>query len=79
MKLLVSALEPSSNLHFENLLRECGDIEFVGIFDEKFGAPLFSPKEFSVMGFVDALKKLFLAKRAINALVREAESCDKVF
>lgn len=78
MKLLVSALEPSSNLHFENLLRECGDIEFVGIFDEKFGAPLFSPKEFSVMGFVDALKKLFLAKRAINALVREAESCDKV-
>lgn len=78
MKLLVSALEPSANLHLENLLQELTDTRLVGIFDEKFGTALFSPKEFSVMGFVDAFKKLFLAKKAINTLLKEAEYCDKV-
>lgn len=78
MKLLVSALEPSANLHLENLLSQTSGVELHGIFDEKFGVPLISPKEFSVMGFVDAIKKIFAAKKAINALVREAAECDKV-
>ena len=43
MKLLVSALEPSANLHLENLLSEFPDslnIELEGIFDERFGLPI---------------------------------------
>jgi len=78
MKILVSALEPSANLHLENLLLQIKDVELRGIFDEKFGVPLISPKEFGIMGFVDAIKKLFAAKKAINALVKEAAECDKV-
>ncbi len=78
MKLLVSALEPSANLHLENLLAQTNGLELRGIFDEKFGAPMISPKEFSVMGFVDAIKKIFAAKKAINALVAQAAECDKV-
>ncbi len=77
MKLLVSALEPSANLHLQNLLTQTKGMELRGIFDEKFGEPLISPKEFSVMGFVDAIKKVFAAKKAINALVKEAAECDK--
>ncbi len=78
MKILVSALEPSANLHLENLLTELKGVELQGIFDEKLGAPMISPKEFSVMGFVDAIMKLFAAKKAINALVTQAAECDKV-
>lgn len=78
MKLLVSALEPSANLHLENLLAQTSGLELRGIFDEKFGTPLINPKEFSVMGFVDAIKKIFAAKKAINALVAQAAGCNKV-
>ncbi len=78
MKLLVSALEPSANLHLENLLHSLQGVELVGIFDEKFGSPLHSPKSFSVMGVLDVLSKIFIAKKAIKELVAASVDCDKV-
>ncbi|NDJ28097.1 lipid-A-disaccharide synthase [Campylobacter sp. MIT 12-8780] len=77
---LVSALEPSANLHLKEVLKsfkqEFGDFELVGIFDEalceEFGLkskPLYSSHEFSAMGFVEVLPLIFKAKRAIKELV----------
>ncbi len=77
MKLLLSALEPSANLHLEPLLAQL-DAEIVGIFDERFGAPLYSSREFSVMGFWDVLPKIFKAKEAIKELVFLAKDVDSV-
>jgi lipid-A-disaccharide synthase len=58
LKLFITALEPSSNLHLSYLLKELPDVELMGIYDEKFGGnPLYTPKDFSIMGFVDVFKK----------------------
>jgi lipid-A-disaccharide synthase len=78
MKLLVSALEPSANLHLENLLHSLGDVELVGIFDEKFGAPLLPSGSFGVMGFIDVLSKIPMAKKAIREMAELAKECDTV-
>jgi lipid-A-disaccharide synthase len=78
MKLLISALEPSANLHLENLLHSLGKVELVGIFDEKFGAPLLPSGSFGVMGFVDVLSKIPMARRAINEMAELASECDSV-
>ncbi len=77
MKLLISALEPSANLHLEPLLKELNP-EIVGIFDERFGTALYSSREFSVMGFWDVLPKIFKAKEAIKELVFLAKDVDSV-
>ncbi len=37
MKLLVSALEPSSNIHLREVLKYGKDIELIGIFDSTLG------------------------------------------
>ena len=68
-KILVSSLEPSANLHLEPILNELGDYELGGIFDPKFGKPLYPSSDFSIMGFVDALSKIKLAKKAIKQMV----------
>jgi lipid-A-disaccharide synthase len=78
MKLLVSALEPSANLHLENLFEHLHGIELAGIFDEKFGKPIYSPKSFGVMGVIDVIGKIFAAKKAIKELTALAAECDKV-
>lgn len=78
MKLLVSALEPSANLHLENLFEHLHGIELAGIFDEKFGKPIYSPKSFGVMGVIDVIGKIFAAKKAIKELTGLAAGCDKV-
>ncbi len=78
MKLLVSALEPSANLHLENLLHSLDGVELVGIFDEKFGKPLLPSGSFGVMGFVDILAKIPMAKRAIAQMAQMAAECDAV-
>jgi len=77
MKILVSSLEPSANLHLGEILKK-EKFEIVGIFDEKFGKPLYSSKEFSVMGFIDVLPKILKAKEAIKELAFLSKSCDKV-
>jgi lipid-A-disaccharide synthase len=77
MKLLISSLEPSANLHLGEILKK-EEFEIVGIFDEKFGEPLYSSKEFAVMGFLDVLSKILTAKEAIKKMVQISKTCDKV-
>ena len=58
MKLFVSALEFSSNIHLKYLMRELSnriDVELYGVFGEDISdnKPIYSPNDFSIMGFVD--------------------------
>ena len=83
MKILVSALEASSSAHLRRLMEEfdAGEVELCGIFDRDlspWGAPLYSPSDFSVMGFVDVLKKLAFILKAQNQMVELAASADKI-
>ena len=78
MKLLVSALEPSANLHLEPILNALDTSEIYGIFDERFGKPLMPSKAFSVMGFLDVFTKLYKAKKAIKIMARMSFFVDKV-
>ena len=59
MKLLVSALEHSANVHLKSLKKELKeDTEFIGIFDASLGTPIVDLRTLAIMGFVDAIKKL---------------------
>lgn len=78
MKLLVSALEPSSNLHLKALYPHLNEVELCGIFDESLGRPLYSPKDFSVMGIKDVIGKIFAAKEAMAEMLFLARDADKV-
>lgn len=78
MKILVSSLEPSANLHLGYILKNLENYELKGIFDPKFGKPLLASSEFSAMGFVEVLPLIFKAKRAIKEMVNLAKECDTV-
>jgi len=82
MKLLVSALEPSSNLHLKEVLKHTQDeednIELFGIFDKSLGTPLYDTSGMAVMGVIDALKKIRWAYKAMNEMVALAKNADKV-
>ena len=78
MKLLISALEPSGNLHIEPILNAIGNYKLFGIFDERFGKPLVPSRAFSIMGFVDAIPKIRLAKRTIKEMAQLSLHVDKV-
>lgn len=78
MKILVSCLEASANLHFEQILSYLPKCDLQGVFDTKFGTPFMDSKEFSAMGFVEILPLYFKAKRAIKQMVKMAADCDAV-
>lgn len=80
MKLLVSALEPSSNLHLKEVLKYTKDIELIGIFDKsiEIGTPLYYISEMAIMGVVDAIKKLRWFFKVANEMVELAAQADKV-
>ena len=79
MKLLVCAMEASSNIHLKELKRYLSDdVELYGVFDKELGTPLYDLTSLAIMGFVDALKKLRFFFRLRDELVRLAASCDKV-
>lgn len=80
MKLLVSALEPSSNLHLKEVLKYTQDVELMGIFDKsiKEGTPLYDISEMAIMGVVDALKKLRWFFKVADQIVELARDADKV-
>ncbi len=78
MKLLISALEPSANLHLEPILKGIEGCEIYGVFDERFGNPVMPSKAFSIMGFLDALPKIRKAKKAIKIMARMSFFVDKV-
>ena len=79
MKLLVCALETSSNIHLKALKKELkSDIEFIGIFDKELGNPTYDISQMAVMGFVDALKKLPFLLKLNNEMVELAAGADKI-
>jgi lipid-A-disaccharide synthase len=79
MKLLVSALEHSANVHLAYLVKELGDeVQLSGIFDCSLGESIVDLRSTSVMGFVDALKKLPFFFRLKDQMVELASSADKV-
>ncbi len=81
MKLLVSAIEPSANLHLKevlNALKQKGEYEIEGVFDKSLGTPLIDSNEFNVMGFFDVLPKIKLAKKSIQTLAEMSKNSDKV-
>lgn len=80
MKLLVSALEPSSNLHLKEVLKHTQGVELMGIFDKSIpnGTPLYDVSEMAVMGLVDALKKVRWFYKVADEMVALAKDADKV-
>ena len=79
MKILVSALEHSANIHLKSLKKELNeDVEFIGIFDNSLGNPIVDLRSLSIMGFVDALKKLRFFFKLNAQMVDLAKDVDKV-
>jgi lipid-A-disaccharide synthase len=82
MKLLVSAIEPSANLHLKEVLNKLNeknvDYKIEGVFDKSLGEPVIDSNEFNVMGFFDVLPKIKLAKYTIEKLTQMSKSADKV-
>jgi len=80
MKLLVSALEPSSNLHLKEVLKHTKEVELLGIFDKdiKEGTPLYDISEMAIMGVIDAIKKLRWFFKVADEMVELAKDADKV-
>ncbi|PAF42260.1 lipid-A-disaccharide synthase [Helicobacter sp. 11S03491-1] len=77
-KLFVSALEPSSNIHLRELKKHLKNIEFIGIFEQDLGKPLYDPREFSVMGFSDVFSKLKFFYQANKKMAKLAMQADLV-
>jgi len=78
MKLLVSALEPSSNIHLKEVLKHTHDVELLGIFDKSLGEPLYDISQMAIMGVVDALKKLRWFFEVADEIVELAQDADKI-
>ncbi len=78
IKLLVSAIEPSANLHLENLIFSGEGTEIGGIFDPRLGKADFNSNEFNVMGFLDVIPKILKAKKVIKELAILSLKYDKV-
>ena len=79
MKILVSALEHSANIHLKSLKKHLSETtEFVGIFDKDLGEPIVDLRSLAIMGFVDALKKLRFFFKLNAQMVEMAKDVDKV-
>ena len=79
MKLLVCAMEASSNIHLKELKKYLNDnVELLGVFDKELGNPLYDLTALAIMGIVDALKKLRFFFKLRDELVTLAKDCDKV-
>lgn len=79
MKILVSALEHSANIHLKSLKRELpSDVELVGIFDKELGESIVDLQSLAIMGFVDAIKKLRFFFKLADEMVELASDVDKI-
>lgn len=79
MKLLVSALEHSANVHLKYLLKELGDdVTLSGIFDNTLGNSIIDLRATSIMGFVDAIQKLPFFFALKDQMLELAADADKV-
>ncbi len=79
MRLLVCAMETSSNIHLKELKKYLNDdIELVGVYDKELGNPMYDLTKLAIMGFIDAIKKLKFFFQLRDELVLAAKDCDKV-
>jgi len=79
MKILVSALETSSNIHLEALGKHLSnEHELIGIFDKSLGNPNYDITQLAIMGFVDAIKKLPFFLNLKKEMVELARDADKI-
>lgn len=79
MKILVSALEHSANVHLSSLKKELGnDVEFVGIFSKELGEPIVDLSALAIMGIVEAIKKLRFFFKLKDEMVELCTEVDKV-
>lgn len=82
MKILLSALEASANLHASHVLNELRkheNIELCGIYELKGeNEPLLKSSEFSAMGFLGVLHLIKKAKKAIKSMCELARGVDAV-
>lgn len=79
MKVLVSALEHSANMHLKSLKKELSDeTEFIGIFDSDLGDSIVDLRSLAIMGFVDAIKKLRYFLKLNSQMLDLAQDADKV-
>ena len=78
-KILVSALETSSNIHLKALMNELNEqIEFIGIFDKTLGNPSYDISQMAVMGFVDIIKKIPFFLKLKKEMLNLAKDVDKI-
>lgn len=75
---MCSCLEASANLHLKPVLEHLKSYELYGVFDEKFGEPIVPSSSFSVMGFVDVISKISLAKKTINKMANMSLNMDHI-
>ena len=79
MKILVSALEHSANIHLKSLVNKLDEeAELVGIFNKDLGTPIVDLSALAIMGIVDALKKLRFFFKLKDEMVELAKDVDKV-
>jgi lipid-A-disaccharide synthase len=79
MKILISALEPSSNLHLKELVKYLDNsIELSGIFEKSIGEPNYDISDMAIMGFVNAIKKLPFLMKVNNDMVKLSKDADIV-
>jgi lipid-A-disaccharide synthase len=79
MKILVSAIEHSANIHLKALKKELGsDAEFIGVFDKSLGNPLYDLSSFAIMGFVDAIKKIWFFLKLKDEMLDLVKDVDQV-
>ncbi|NKQ41923.1 MAG: lipid-A-disaccharide synthase [Sulfurovum sp.] len=79
MKILVSALEHSANIHLKSLLHHLPeDTELLGIFDKDLGEPIVDLQAEAVMGYVDAIKKIGFYLKLAKQMVDLADKADKI-
>ncbi|MCI7411499.1 lipid-A-disaccharide synthase [Helicobacter bilis] len=79
LKIFVSALEPSSNLHLRNLAKVLPEsCTLIGVCESEIGRQVLSPSEFAIMGFSDVAKKILFFKEAMQILSEAALTCDKI-
>lgn len=80
MRVLVSALEVSSNVHLKVLRARVSGVEWLGIYDSlgPEDKPLFSPKAFCIMGFKEVFMRLWFFYRALQAMAELSKEADLV-
>lgn len=79
MKILVSALEHSANVHLKEVMNALPQTTtYCGIFDDQLGTPTFSHSDLAIMGFKDVISKIPFYLKLMRSMVALADKCDKV-